>query len=381
MGLFVKTDAASIKDYLMGIAEKGCNTTLYDGDERRVFIESVITPIAVGLYNVIDDTAKQKMRQYARGEVLDAIGGSQVVRLQAQKATTTLRFKLDEIKGENILIPAGTRVSTTDDHYFSTDSDATIEAGALTVDVSATAENGGSEYNGFQPGLIAVIIDAVNCDSCENTVESSGGDDGEPYDTEGDDRYRERIALYQDSLSVCGTANGYRYYALSADASVVDANVISTEEEEIQSDYDVIIYIICKVGDTITVPDAETLQHVQDECSRKDVRPMTDRVLVSAATQVSYSIELTYYVAESDAEEAETIVEAAVNDYVMQQDSSIGQAINPDALVGKIMKAQDSNGNYLDISRCIVTNPSYTELTFNQVGHCSGISITQRVVH
>ena len=108
---------------------------------------------------------------------------------------------------------------------------------------------------------------------------------------------------------------------------------------------------------------------------------MTDRVLVAAATQVSYSIELTYYVAESDAEEAETIVEAAVNDYVMQQDSGIGQAINPDALVGKIMKAQDANGNYLDISRCIVSNPSYTELAYNQVGHCTAINITQRVVH
>lgn len=381
MGLFIDTTAEVIKDYLINLAEKGCNTTLYQGDERRIFIESVITPIIVAVYNTVDDIGKQKMRKYARGEVLDAIGGDAVSRLEAKHAVTTLKFSVSEVRNENVVIPQGIRVSTNDDHYFITDSTVMIEAGSLNVEVSATAENGGAEYNGFQPGIIAVIVDALDVDGCENTITSYGGDDGEPYDTEGDDRYRERIALYQDSISVCGTANGYRYYAMSADASVLDANVISTEEQELVSAYDVIIYIICRLDDnSIGAPDAETLNHIQEECSRKDVRPMTDRVLVDVAQQVDYAVNFTYYVAASDADQAVDIVGDVVNEYVDAQDSKIGGAINPDMLVGKIMKAQDDNGNYLDISRCVVTAPQYSELAYNQVGHCTSINIVQRVV-
>ena len=42
MGLFVTTDAKEIKDHLIDIAQKGCSTTLYQGDERRIFGESMV---------------------------------------------------------------------------------------------------------------------------------------------------------------------------------------------------------------------------------------------------------------------------------------------------------------------------------------------------
>ena len=377
MGLFITTDASEIKDYLINMAQEGCNTTLYQGDERRIYTESVITPVCVALYNKIDDVAKQKMRKYARGEVLDAIGGNDCPRLEAKKATTTLQFYVDEATEEDIKIPVGTTVTTNDDHDFATDTEVYIAAGTTTVDVSATASEGGAEYNGLAVGTIAVIVDGIDVDGCRNTTESAGGDDGEPYDFEGDERYRQRIELYEDAQSTCGGESGYRFYALSADSTVADAKIICPEEVGEQSDYDVIAYIICDGG---TLPSAEVIAKVQEEVSRKDRRPLCEHINTEAATQVSYTINAKVYVGEADAERAKDIVEAAAVAYVKEQDVKIAMPINPDQLFGMIMKAQDADGNYLDIRRCQIASPAYKELTYKQVGKCTGISITYETV-
>lgn len=372
MGLFTTTSAKNIKDYLIDKAQKGCNTTLYHGDERKIFIESVITPIFVAIYNKIDDVAKQKMRKYARGEVLDAIGGSSCPRLQASKATTILQFFIETAAEEDIVIPKGTTVTTNDDHDFITDEEAVIKIGTTSIDVGATASEGGSGYNDLAVGVIAVIVDGIDVDGCKNITVSSGGDDGEPYDTEGDDRYRERIGLHEDAESTCGTESSYRFYALTADSTVKDAKIISPEEEGVTSEYDVIVYIICSGG---MLPTEDVIKAVQTECSDKKHRPMCDHVNTEAATQVSYSVSATVYVGEADADRAKEIVQLAAEEYMENQDTRIAEPINPDQLFAKIMKAQDSNGNYLDIRRCTITSPSYKELKYNQVGKCSSINL------
>ncbi len=377
MGLFVTTAASEIKEYLIDKAQKGCNTTLYQGDERRIFIESVITPICVAMYNKIDDVAKQKMRQYARGEVLDAIGGEDCPRLEPKKATTILQFFVDGTAEEDIQIPAGTTVTTNDDHDFITDIEAKIEMGKTSVDVPATASEGGEKYNGFEIGTIAVIVDGIDVDGCKNITISAGGDDGEPYDFDGDERYRQRIELHEDAESTCGGESGYRYYALTANSTVADANVICPEEIGVQSDYDVIVYIICDNG---TVPSSEIIEIVQEEVSKEDRRPMCERINTEPATQVSYSIQAKVSVGEADAERAKDIIEVAAGAYVEEQDTSIAMPINPDQLFAKIMKAQDADGNYLDIKRCQISSPVYKELKYNEVGKCTGVSITYETV-
>ena len=50
------------------------------------------------------------------------------------------------------IIPAGVRVSGDFVHYFLTDKTVVLYAGSLSVDVTATAENGGAEYNDIAPG-------------------------------------------------------------------------------------------------------------------------------------------------------------------------------------------------------------------------------------
>ena len=373
MALFTVTNAKSIKEFLIDKAQEGCNTTLYPGDERRIFIESVITPLWVSLYNVIDDVARQKMRKYARGEVLDAIGGEKCKRLEAEKATTTLQFYTNEPAKEDIIIPVGTTVTTNDDHDFTTDEEVILKMGETNIHVTASASSGGSEYNDYAIGTIAVIVDDISVDGCKNITISSGGNDGEPYDSEGDDRYRERIALHEDAESTCGTETAYRYYALTADSTVADVNVISPAEYDITSDYDVIIYIICQGGN---IPDSDTLNLVQSVCDDKEHRPMCDHIHVEPAEQVNYSVDIKVYVGAADIDRAPDIVSKAVNEYIKKQDETIASAINPDQLFAKVMKATDSEGNYLDIERCVVTSPTYTELAYNKVGKCKSINIS-----
>ena len=348
MGLFVENSASTIKNRLINNAQEGCNTTLYEGDERRIFIESVITPIFVSLYNVIDDVAKQKMRKYARGVVLDAIGGDMCPRLQAKPARTIFRFYVTEAAAGDIIIPAGTRVSTNNDYYFATDEECMIKQGMTEVEVSGCSLEGGASYNDFAPSTVCVIVDNVNgVDGCENTVTTYDGDDGEPYDTQGDDRYRERIGLFEDSFSTCGTENG---------------NILTSEEVGGPNEYDVLIYAICYSG---ILPDEEIINAIYSKCNAKDARPMCEKVLVAPATQISYDIELIYYVSGEDEAQAISLIEGdngVIASYISEQDISIAQPINPDTLFAKIMRTTDESGKILDIRRCTINQPVYREL-------------------
>ena len=383
MGLFVETNAKNISEYLIASAQKGCNTTLYEGDERRIFIDAVVTPLFVALYNVIDDVAKQKMRKYARGIVLDAIGGVAVPRLEARHAVAVFRFYVEEQHSEDIIIPAGTRISSNDNHYFATDKDVTLKAGELHAIVEGTAVSGGSDYNGLLPGSVAVIVDIIaGIDGAENIFETSGGDDGEPYDTEGDERYRERIALYEDSISTCGTENGYRYFALTADSTVADVNIINPVEVELESEYDVILYVICYGG---VLPDEYVIKAITEKCNGTDARPMCEYISVQPAEQVEYDINVMYYVKEEKESKIVNLVEGSggsVERYVAQQDVAIGQPINPDTLQSMIMNPVDTDGIVMSgVTRCVIESPTYRELAYNQVAKWSGeINIGHKVV-
>ena len=67
------TDASTLYKTIITELEKGAGEPLYPGDERRIFGEGLVA-VFVALYNSLDDTGRQTLLRYARGEVLDAIG-------------------------------------------------------------------------------------------------------------------------------------------------------------------------------------------------------------------------------------------------------------------------------------------------------------------
>lgn len=286
---FTSTDSAEIYTAIIGALMDSCDEPLYPGDERRIFGEALVA-VLVSLYNEFNDRMKQRTLQYARGYVLDAIGERlDVVRAQPAPATATFRFAVDATQADNIVIPAGTRVTTDGNVYFATAENTVLPAGSMTVDVLGVCMVGGSSYNGFTPGTIGTLVDLIPyISSAKNTTISTGGDDGEPYTTEGDDRFRERIRLAPAKLSTAGSESGYRYWALSADPDIVDVAIDCPEE----TPNIVNIYPLMRGG---AMPDEETLDKVEAACAGQTVRPMSDKVTALAPNEVEYSIELTYY--------------------------------------------------------------------------------------
>lgn len=372
---FVSTDAAEIYNTVIQSLMEEVNEPLYPGDERRIFGEAVVA-VMVAMYNEFNDRAKQHTLQYARGEVLDALGERMnVTRAEPSHAHATFRFSVQTAQTENIIIDEGTRITPDGVVYFATDTIAVLQAGQTYVDVEATCSEGGSGYNGYAVGTISTLVDLIPYISeVKNTTITTGGDDGEPYTEEGDDRFRERIRLAPAQLSTAGPESAYRYWALTADPDIIDVAIDSPDANIIN------IYPLMTGG---AIPDEETLQKVEDTCSADDVRPMTDVVTAIAPTQVSYDIELKYYCTQEN--EADTIkaVEGeggAVDRYNEWQCTALGRDINPDQLL-KLVLCPDWDSTLVGADRVEVTKPVFTSLSASQVAKFSGtMTITHEVV-
>lgn len=441
---FIETNAEEITTSILEQLENGVAEPLYPGDERRIFGEA-FAAVVVSVFNSVNDACRQKMLRYARGSVLDALGENRdVKRLDPTYATTTLRFGVNQAFPSNIVIPAGLRVSNDFTHYFLTDTTAVLYAGALSVDVSATAEKGGSDYNGIAPGEIATIIDisdAALIDTVRNITETTGGGD-----IESDETYRERIREAENALSTAGTAKAYKYWALSSNSMVSDAVVMSEREElsRTLSVYDGYIFMggDTLLADTLTVllpdgteavsgthykatyednlltvellgtlasedevsikitrdmlgrvkivpicaggelPSEDVLADVLEACSADDVRPLTDFVSVESPKVRYYDINLTYYTTRSNESEVVQNVEGS--------DGAINryvywQGSNLDQDINpdylrRLILAPDWADNLTGATRVVITSPQYTELDSTTVAKFSGNLTVSHVV-
>lgn len=346
---------------------------LYPGDERRIFAEAVIM-VMVSLYNSLNDTAKQKLLRYARGEVLDAIGEmNDTPRLEPQPSHCTVKFSVSEPIDTNIVIPAGTRVTSDGEIYFSTQESKVLQAGQNDIDIEVYCQTAGSDYNGISIGTINVLVDVIPyIASVKNINATSGGDDGEPYTEDGDDRYRERIRLASSSFSTAGPVEAYRYYALSASPRILDVVIDSPSECVLD------IYAILQGGE---LPDDEILKEIEMAAGADDVRPMTDKVTAKVPTQVSYDVELKYYCTLDNEPQAVLTVESdggAIDQYNEWQTSALGRDINPDMLRKYILAPTNGTAS---VERIDVIKPTLTELSNKEVAKFSGsLTVSHEVI-
>lgn len=369
---FVETDSAKIYTAIVGSLMDYCDEALYPGDERRIFGEALVA-VFVALYSEFNDKMKQRTLQSARGAVLDAIGERYgVERVKPSSASATFRFSVPISQSENIIIPAGTRVTTDGSVYFATQETAVLAAGSLSIDLLGVCTSGGSAYNGFTAGSIATLVDLIPyIGSVENITVSTGGDDGEPYTVEGDDRFRERIRLAPSAQSTAGPESAYRFFVLSADPDIVDVAVVCPEDEP----NTVNIYPLMKDG---TLPDEATLAKILAALA-DDVRPMTDKVQAFAPEAVEYSVELKYYCTKDD--EAATIqaIEGeggAIDQYNAWQTAALGRDINPDQLRRFVLAPSGGTGAL----RVDVVSPSFVELSKFQIAALSGVPVVTHEV-
>ncbi|MCM1388092.1 MAG: baseplate J/gp47 family protein [Bacillus sp. (in: Bacteria)] len=229
---FLETDADAIYNAVITALERGVNEPLYPGDERRIFGDALVA-VFVSVYNQVNNACRQKMLQFASGEVLDALGERyDCHRIAPVSAKTTLRFSVKSPIAGNIMIEEGTRATPDYEIYFKTTEAAVLQAGMLYVDVSAESVGTGENYNDYRPGTINQLVDLIPyIDFVENIDATHGGDNGEPYpDVDGgvgDEHYRERIYIAPTALSVAGPQDAYEYHVKSADSRIVDVAVLS----------------------------------------------------------------------------------------------------------------------------------------------------------
>lgn len=358
---FITTSSSEIYETVVSGLENGVSEELYPGDERRIFGEALVA-LLVGLFNSVNDSCRQRLLRYARGEVLDAIGDTRgVTRIQAVPATATERFSVETPISDNIVIPEGTRVTCDYDHYFATVQTVVLPAGSSYVDVEVVATVGGDGYNDISAGALNVLVDQIPyIDTVENLAATSGGSA-----TEEDDTYRERIRTSTATVSVAGPAQAYRYWALTADPTISDADVDSPEPGV------VMITPICYGG---AIPDATLLAKVLAICSADDVRPLTDLVQVQAPDTESFDIELTYYTTAADESACIEAVEGdggAIDRYIYWQSSALGRDINPDQL-RKLILAPNWESSLTGATRVTITSPTWAEIGRTTVAKFSG---------
>lgn len=374
---FVETDSAKIYTTVIQSLMDSCNEALYPGDERRIFGEALVA-VLVSVYSEFNDKMKQRTLRYARGTVLDAIGERLgVERLEPASASAVFRFSASAPMATNIIIPAGTRITTDGSVYFETQEAAVLQAGDMFVDIVGTCTEGGSAYNDYTAGSIASLVDLIPYISgAVNITDSAGGDDGEPYTTDGDNRLRERIRLAPSALSTAGPESAYRYFVLSADPDIIDVAIDCPKDEP----NTVNIFPLMKGDkDGDRLPGTDTINKIV-EVLDNDVRPMTDLVQVFAPQIVDYKIEIKCYCTKDDKPSTIEAVEGAggaIEQYNKWQTTALGRDINPDQLRRFVLAPSTGTGAL----RVDVIEPTFQELSKWQVAnYTGGVTVTYEVV-
>lgn len=347
-----------VADYESFISEAtGQTVTLERSSVHRMELYAAAAQIYQAM-QYIDRQGKQSILKYSYSDFLDNLAIFKgVTRNPATPATTTLRFTLSAERDTATGIPQGTRVSTAGAIYFATDVYAEIPAGSTTVDVPATCTVVGTDGNGFAAGELATIVDPIPyVASVTNTTATEGG-----AEIESDDDLAERVFLAPGAYSTAGPEDGYLYHAKAYSAAIGD--VVATSNQAAGT---VDIVFIMADGST---PGEEMIEGLEGYLQGKTIRPMTDLVRVAAPQEVTYTINLTYYINRSDSAKAVTIqaaVAQAVADYQTWQ-RAIGRDINPSQLVHMVMDA--------GAKRVTVTAPTYTAVDATKVSALQGDAV------
>lgn len=326
---FVEIDPDEILNEVIKVYEAITGKPLFPGDPVRLFLLAMTNYIIQ--QNVrFNDSARQNLLRYARGDILDHKGaGSDTPRLEPTAAWTTVRFHLAEPRTSAVPVAVGTRGTPGNDIFFATATYAEISPGYLYADVPSTCLQSGTVGNGFLPGQINILVDPIPfIDRVENITESAGGSD-----READDPYRERIYTAPERFSVAGPTGAYEYWARTASADIADVMVYSPAPVEVE------IRVLMKNGE---LPTQDILDAVLAACNDDQRRPLTDLVRVLAPEVVNFDINATYWIDKRNATDAILIQQAAnqaLQDYINWQKQRIGRDINPSELTRRLMNA------------------------------------------
>lgn len=344
-------------------AATGETLLLAEGDPRRLFLLNVCALISQQR-SIIDYAGKMTLLAYAQGAFLDQLGafyGQRGARLAPESASCTMLFTLAGVLGTGVVVPGGTQIQASvggTQAIFATDQDLIIPAGQTSGQVTATATETGSFANGILPGQITAIVNysfsfVVSASNTDTTAGAS--------DEEGDEAYRLRLYGLPDTFSTAGPTGAYQYWAFTADPSIIDVAVYGPPLGPAGNVY---VIPLCTGG---TFPNGAILAAVYNEVSPDTRRPLTDQVFVIEPVAVPYSVDVEYWIDQSNANLAAQIqinVQTAVYQWITNTGLKLGRSINPTTLAVDMYNAGASYVN--------VISPAHQVLLPFQIGSSSG---------
>lgn len=317
--------------------------------------------IALDLYQIeqyVDRAGKQNLLKYSYDGFLDNLAGNRgVTRQQASAARTTIRFTLSAPRDYAIGIPAGTRLTNGDGVYFQTAGYAEAPAGSSYADVEAECTVQGIGGNNFLPGQIRILVDPLPyVESVTNLTATAGG-----TDLEDDRSLAERAFLAPSGYSTAGPQDAYTFWARTCNTDIGSVRPVTPEPGAVT------VYILMRDGN---LPGEEVIKGLTEFLQDDNVRPMTDRVTVSAPEVKDFEISFTYYIARSNQARAAAIqqqVDAAVRSFIVWQTSEIGRDLNPTELIRRVREA--------GAKRVILDAPGFQAVRETQVAQLSAQNV------
>ncbi len=346
--------ADAIADY-----QQIAGVTLGEADPEMLLINSFAYRGALFLKN-LNYVGNQNLIKFATGVALEQLAAKfGVYRLPASPARVVVTFTMAG-GAPTLVIPAGTRVKAQNGNVlFQVDEDTTVESGTATIDINCTCLTTGVIGNGYVAGLINVIVDPVAyVSSAANSETSTGGSDEED-----DIQMRARVPLANATYSVAGPEDAYRYFALSASASIVDVMIPNPTP----TPGTVYIYPLLAGG---VLPGSAELDAVAEVCSDKKVRPLNDTVVVEAPTKVEYAIVVALQVKKGyNSAAIQATVTDNINGFVNNWKNALGVDIKRNQIIGKCMVPGVFDVELTEIADDI-------EIAYNEFGYCTGVTVT-----
>lgn len=184
---------------------------------------------------------------------------------------------------------------------------------------------------------------------------------GTPAVMEKDDDLRRRMMLAFEGFSTAGPEGAYIFHALSAHPGVQDASATSPVPGQ------VVVTVLARDGDG--TPTAEILGAVTATLRDEDVRPLTDLVLVSGPSIISYSISMTIFTLSGPG--AQVVIETAtqrVQTFVAET-----RRLGRDITLSALYAAAHIEGVY----RVVIASPAADILCGrNEAANCLGVVVT-----
>lgn len=355
---FISNNPTTIINEVIAYYEAQTGNTLQPAQVERILLDCIAYRESL-IRGQIQAACENNLISYAVGPSLDyLVEILGVTRTAPIAALVDIDFTLDA-GHPGVTIPSDTRIASVDGQaVFKTQSDIIVTAGTTSASATCVSVTAGSSFNGYAAGTITNILDPVAyVSAATNAAATAGGSD-----LETDDQLRERARLAPDAFGTAGSRRAYIYWALTASTEIIDVGVDIVP----QTPGTVVVYPLLEDG---SVTPTTVLNQVYAVLNDDYVRPLTDTVVVTAPTQIPYTlvIGLTLY-EDADPTDVQEAAEAAVTAYTVAQRQSMGRDIMSDHLIAAAMVDGVYDVDLGAFSDIIVDS--------NEYGYCSSITVT-----